>query len=366
MERYLDVVLPALRAGGDTVEVIARTVTAVDAPATRELRWSDEHAPPSETAACDVGRTIEALRPDAVVMHNVLDAAVVEAARRAPRMIYQLHDHRPFCPNGDRVYPRTQRRCATPLGAGCLAHSLLDGCMYGPRPSSIALLRRRERLRDAIAAADVVIANSPFVAERAARSGVRGATALALPLPDDAYGTAPPPRDETLVFVGRLQPQKGLRSLIRALGRVPAERRALLRIVGDGPDRAACVAEAARRMVRVELLGRLDADGVRRAIDDAAALVLPSLWDEPFGYVGIEAFARRRPVIAYDVGGIGSWLRDGCNGILVRAGDEAALAGALARIFAQAAELGAAARADAERFRAAPIVAALRAHYLPA
>ena len=57
---------------------------------------------------------------------------------------------------------------------------------------------------------------------------------------------------------------------------------------------------------------------------------MPSLWPEPFGMMGIEAYARGRPVAAYAVGGIPEWIGDG--GIAVRRGDEAALARAIVEV----------------------------------
>ncbi|HEY6450492.1 MAG TPA: glycosyltransferase family 4 protein, partial [Candidatus Cybelea sp.] len=72
----------------------------------------------------------------------------------------------------------------------------------------------------------------------------------------------------------------------------------------------------------------LDAADLRRAYDDATIVAMPSLWGEPFGLAGIEAFARGRPVIAYDVGAISEWLRSGL-GQLVPRGDERALGAAI-------------------------------------
>ena len=45
-------------------------------------------------------------------------------------------------------------------------------------------------------------------------------------------------------------------------------------------------------------------------------LVVPSLWPEPFGLVGLEAARHRLPVAAFAVGGIPDWLRPGVNGYL--------------------------------------------------
>ncbi len=58
---------------------------------------------------------------------------------------------------------------------------------------------------------------------------------------------------------------------------------------------------------------------MRRAYDDATVVAVPSVWGEPFGLVGIEAFARGRPVAAYDVGAISEWLREDCGRLVPRA-----------------------------------------------
>ena len=107
-------------------------------------------------------------------------------------------------------------------------------------------------------------------------------------------------------------------------------------------------------------------DAVRAAIDGAAFVVLPSRWAEPFGYVGIEAFARGRTVVAYDMGGVRTWLDDGVNGLAVRPGDERALGDAIDTLLhdnARRTALARRARTDAERYRVAPVADALLSAY---
>jgi glycosyltransferase involved in cell wall biosynthesis len=385
MERYLDVMLPGLVARGATVHVLARelasapgSATAVPAGVTAEpVAWSDEHDEPDDAARAATAAALARFGPDLVLAQNVMDAGVVEALRAAPRLAYQVHDHRPFCPNGDRVYPRSGRNCTAPLGPACALHALLDGCAYGPRPRTVAVIRRRERLRDAIAAADRVVVASDYVGARAAASGIPAARIARVPppLPDDAYAdpqpasepagdelgvtSRPPNPVTTVLFAGRMVPQKGLLSLVRALGRIALQRRPALRALGDGPERVPALREAAARGVVLDAPGPASAVQVRVALDAAALLAFPSLWAEPFGLIGIEAFARGRPVVAYDGGGVPSWLADGVNGLAVPTGDEAALARALEAVAADGAlrtRLGTRARTDAERYRLDPVL----------
>ncbi|HEY4441006.1 MAG TPA: glycosyltransferase family 4 protein [Candidatus Elarobacter sp.] len=378
MERYLETVLPALQARGAELLVVARRLDATPSGITAEaLAWSAEHEAPDASARAGLERISASFAPDAAIAVNVMDAGIVEALRAAPRLMYQLHDHRPLCPNGDRVFPRSRSNCTAPLGAACVLHALTDGCAYGPRPRTLTLIAQRRRLRDAIAAADTVVVNSAYVADRAASCGIAGEriVEIAPPLPDDAFAgsIAPAASPASVVFAGRLVPQKGLLTLIDAIARLPASRRPLLRAFGDGPQRAAARERAERRGVAIELPGAVAAEDLRVAIDRAALVAVPSVWAEPFGLVGIEACARGRPVVAFAAGGIEAWLRDGENGraVTLERGDEArsaALSGALAELLgdeALRARLGAGARALAERYRAAPIVDALLRELTP-
>ena len=371
MERYLELLLPQIAARGATVHAVARRIDAAPPNvAAARINWAEEHDPPSAAARSAMERTIAALKPDVAVVHNVMDAGIVEALRAIPRLVYHPHDHRPFCPNGDRVFPRTGRICTERLGSPCTVHSLTDGCVYGPRRRTARLIRIRERLRDAIVAADAVIVTSRYMATRAAENGVseRRIVEIVPPLPDEAYAdsNAPTGASGEVVFAGRVVPQKGLDSLIRAVATIAPERRPRVRAFGDGPELPTVRALARQLEVSLEAPGNTEPATIRGALDDGALLALPSRWAEPFGYVGIEALARSRPVVAYDVGGVSSWLADGWNGIAVGAGDEASLGASIAALLGdeqRRARLGRNGRSDAERYRMAPLVDALLSAY---
>jgi glycosyltransferase involved in cell wall biosynthesis len=337
-ESYLRTLLPALVARGDDVRVLARTIgdaRAYGVPCER-IAWSDEHDAPSPEASAQVAVVARTFEPDVSVAHNVLDAGVLAAARtNTPRFVYHLHDHRPFCPNGDRVYPRDGTICSVPMGtAACGFHALTHGCAYGPRPRTFGLIGIREDVRLAVVGAHAVISLSSFMRATASQNGVLAATqfVVAPPLDDAAFAdeVAPQPAVDSVLFAGRVMPSKGARSLVRALALIEEGRKPVLRIAGDGPDLDATLGEAEHRGVRVEALGRLSTAKMRAAYDAASVIAVPSLWAEPFGLVGVEAFARGRPVVAYGVGGIPEWIgaSDG-GGIAVAREDEAALARAI-------------------------------------
>jgi glycosyltransferase involved in cell wall biosynthesis len=157
-----------------------------------------------------------------------------------------------------------------------------------------------------------------------------------------------------LLCVGRLIPIKGhivlLRAFAQARQRVPELQ---LDIAGRGPLEPALRALAKEYGVddAVHFLGYVAP--VQRAIEDCAAVVVPSM-GEGFGMVALEAMERARPVLAAEIGGLGELVEDGVTGYLVPVGEAELLADAIVRLASdlpRAAEMGAAGRKRAlERF----------------
>ncbi len=358
-ERYWETVLPGLAARGAQVRLLAREVGDAGhfgVPALA-LGWADDDGPPSAAAARAVAEDLRRHPADAVVTASVFDGAVLDAVRAAaPRWLARIHDHRSFCPTGDRVYPQFEAVCRSPMGAACRTATVLHGCVHGPRAASFQRIGAREDLRDRLARADRVLVSSAHMRATCAANGIADARVAITPppLPDAAFAARPAPRPPrpTLLFASRLTPRKGLSSLLGALALLaPAERPRLV-VAGEGErEERAGRAQAARLGLEVEWRGKLDAAGLRDAIDAACAVAVPSLWPEPFGLVGIEAQARGRPAVAYDVGGIGDWI--GGAGIAVKRGDRRALAGAIRTVLGvrRWPAFAAAARTRAEAYR---------------
>jgi glycosyltransferase involved in cell wall biosynthesis len=174
----------------------------------------------------------------------------------------------------------------------------------------------------------VFVCPSRFMAGRMAAAGVfperlRWIPHFVAPVPERSGVEG----GESVVFAGRLSPEKGVDTLIEAVGRVPAVR---LHVAGEGPDRGRLEDIADRTAGgRVRFLGRLDANEVDAVINDALAVVLPSRWYENQPMIVLEAFARGVPVVVTDIGGTPELVRHGVDGLLVPPDDADALAAAL-------------------------------------
>ena len=137
------------------------------------------------------------------------------------------------------------------------------------------------------------------------------------------------------LFVGSLVPEKGPQVLLAAFREALRERPDLsLSFAGEGPRAYVAELRATAAGMPVRFLGRLDRAAVTRAYREHDAVVLPSIWDEPFAVVPLEAMALGLPVIAAASGGTPEAVEDGRTGLLVPPRDPGALGAAMLRLAA--------------------------------
>ena len=135
-----------------------------------------------------------------------------------------------------------------------------------------------------------------------------------------------------ILYVGRLDPAKGVLDLLEAFQRIaPAHPDLRLALVGDGPAMEACRQAATALEGRIRLAGSRDMPTVARWIAACDVLTLPS-WNEGTPNVLLEAFACGRRVVSTNVGGIPDVVSSPRLGEMVAPRDVPALADALARV----------------------------------
>jgi glycosyltransferase involved in cell wall biosynthesis len=134
-----------------------------------------------------------------------------------------------------------------------------------------------------------------------------------------------------LLLVSRLEKVKRIDLALEAFARVPGPLR--LVVAGDGSEREALTAriEALGLTARVRLAGRVSDQTLLDLLADARALLFTP-FEEDYGYVTLEAFLARKPVVTTsDAGGPLEFVEHGVNGY-VAAPSPDALADAIARL----------------------------------
>lgn len=153
-------------------------------------------------------------------------------------------------------------------------------------------------------------------------------TVAPMPVATDLFSPGNSRDGKRLLFVGRLNDQKGVEHLLHAMSSMKTQ--VSLDVVGDGPNREALkqLAQQLGTASRIEWHGALPQSALPARYQRASALVVPSV-DEGLGLVAVEALLCETPVVAFDSGGLRELIQHEKTGLLVKPGDRAALAGAL-------------------------------------
>jgi glycosyltransferase involved in cell wall biosynthesis len=289
----------------------------------------------SKEAAASLKRLLEKSKPDVAHLHNIyhqITPSIIPVLGEAGvPVVMTLHDYKLICPNyslfdgtaycyrcrGKRFHRAATARCHD----GSFAKSLLLSIeAYWQKRTRVYdgvrfLLAPSRYIRDAFLAegfsAKRVVYLPPFAPEDEAAADSASAGALLDTLPK-----------RYIVYFGRLSPEKGLLTLLDAVGRVM---RAPLVVCGDGPQRNALEERARERATRVQFTGHLAKPVLRAVVERSAAVVLPSESPENAPYTVLEAMAMGVPVIVSSMGGLPELVGRG-GGVVFEAGDAAELA----------------------------------------
>jgi glycosyltransferase involved in cell wall biosynthesis len=274
----------------------------------------------------ELSALIRRVRPDVAHFHNTfpqMTPSVWAACRdNGVPVVQTLHNYRFVCPQA--MLQREGRPCEECFGTTLLP-ALRNRCYRSSLPATLAQVwtLAMNRAMGSFNLVDRYLALTRFAAARLSAGGIPGERITVR----SNFLDDPPPQGSGdggyALFVGRLSPEKGLLTLLRAWERV---RGLPLAIVGDGP-----LLPQLREMVSgmglpVEFHGQLPRREVLRMIGDAVVQIVPSEWYEGFPMVVLEAYACGTPVIASRIGSLEEIVEEGGAGSLFETGNAEDLA----------------------------------------
>jgi glycosyltransferase involved in cell wall biosynthesis len=237
--------------------------------------------------------------------------------------------------------------------AGCRALNLVPSLRLRPRaPVRTAISWNSEAIKR-------MVDMQPFIEPTLER------VTHSVPRHGDLYATVvrdPAPEPE-IMFLGRVTAYKGLSVAIEALALLRSEHGIVARLIVVGPEDSEHGGEMRTLAERLGVAEAISWQGpsapeqVLACLSRAHALIVPSVWQEPFPLVTIEGALAHVPLVASDVGGIGEGMHDEEHALLFPGGDYRAAARALARTLTEHGETSARverAHQRAQDFRLAP------------
>jgi len=271
---------------------------------------------------------IERENPDIINFHITFNSDLIERLRQRRPLARSLHSPHLYCLR-NKLFRTTDSVCGLPFGYNCLLNAYLRRCA-DPRPwNLVSAWQRCDRELESNKKVPHTVVFSRYMKECLLQNKFEEDKITVLPyftnrpVEIEEYDSSRErlgvdrSRDNLILFVGRITREKGLGYLLRAVKQVSVDYRLL--IIGDGwyLNRTKALAKELGLGGRVEFPGWISNEQLGCYYSGCSVLVIPSIWPEPFGIVGLEAMSHAKPVVAFDVGGISEWLKDGETGFLV-------------------------------------------------
>ena len=285
--------------------------------------WSGRTVDEIETLINDV-------RPDVIHSHNtfplISPSLYWTASKAGIPVIQTLHNFRLLCPQA--MFLREGRVCEDCLGKvpwrgavrACYRDSIAQSSVLAGMTTAHRLLGTWQNKVTRF------IALNDFCRNKFIEGGLPADKILVKPNFVDWTEGVKSTNHKTsgcpFLFVGRLSEEKGISVLMRATKVMEGD--IALRVAGDGADLNLLAGVGG-----VTSLGAVSGDAVRGEMNQALALVMPSIWYENFPRTLVEAFACGLPVIASRLGALAELVVDGETGLLFEPGNADDLANKL-------------------------------------
>lgn len=274
-------------------------------------------------AKIKLDKFLKEIKPDIVHLNSIsryLSPSVIASCKKYKiPIVMTLHDGFFACPDVALLI-KSETYCKDALcKKGNILPCVINKCNDKSLLKSVVsasefFFRKIHKLYDKV---DVFICPSRAIYDLALSSGIKKEKLNLVPnFIDESYFNIASSEENKgyFLYVGRLEPVKGLNFLLEAMKNLPEIN---LKIVGTGSEEDN-LKELARKLelTNVEFLGFKTGEELEKCYLDSIATIIPSIYLEAFGLTVIESFAYSKPVIGSKIGGIGEIIQNGVNGKL--------------------------------------------------
>lgn len=267
---------------------------------------------------------------DLLHIHSVNNHALIKKLSKTIPTFKTVADSRPACPAEFKTKPDGSL-CKEAVGKACINCMNSLGLSNSEAKKRLAKTIKELRIMKNFA---FIFTSSKYTKQQLLINGVKPDNVKVIPLflsrllPNIEKASASQSKnfESDILFVGRLIKAKGIKELLTTFSLLKNKYR--LTIVGETPPyvKSNDLVKLNHLEKKVKLVGWIDNEKIDNYFQRTRVCVIPSMSPESFGIVGLEAMRNKKPIVAFDSGGIPEWLQDGKNGFLVPRGDTNVLA----------------------------------------
>ena len=266
---------------------------------------------------------------DIINIHNIFNPSIIKFCLSVLPVVKSVHSPVMVCPGKDKFWRYSEKPCNIKYGLHCFKHIYTEGCANrSPKRVIKAWNYVNFETGEAAGRYQRIVVMSDYIRKGMLECGIPESQIVCNPYftpeindPDIAVFSSEIKR---ILFIGRLISSKGPHIMLKSLARLLNKRNDLiLDVIGDGKMKESLKSMANNLGLnhKVVFHGWMDKAGVDLALRKSYLILFPSIYPEAFGIVGIESMMHGKPIVGFDVGGVGTWLKDGVNGYLIPVGD---------------------------------------------
>ena len=275
----------------------------------------------SAEARKNIARLLDDIKPDIAhlhsIRHHLTKSILPELKKRNIPVVWTLHDYKEICPNTSFYDGRNI--CEKCFG-GNYSNVIWNRCKKGSLGASLityfeAKVNSSDRYEKCV---NLYISPSIFLRNKFIEYGYDQKKILHIPnfMELDQFN---PYYDfeNYLLFIGRLEREKGLVTLIKGFAKRSDGKSLKLKIAGAGSMEEELKAMVQHmKLSNIEFMGFKQGRELEELTKKAKAIIIPSEWYENYPYSGLEAMAYGKPVIGSRIGGIPEQVEEGVTGFL--------------------------------------------------